>query len=241
MVAAAAGAQLRPGAVLVLFGDRAYIPIGIHHLVVPAVLEAGPHAKPRFRFNGPGEAFGMPFQFADRDIQHRHLHAAGDIDADRIRNDCVLGSQHAADRQAIAHVCVRHESAGHCHGQQAGFLHLHHGLVLQAFAPLAVFHRFGSRRRRSVHNGFGQLLAQRVLSEQSRVGDDRLQFLLQLVLSPPLRMNWETKSVARRVASPRGMPRRIKSLVFITNFFLLSAADHAYKLFQVPTAGDYCS
>jgi hypothetical protein len=31
-------------------------------------------------------------------------------------------------------------------------------------------------------------------------------------------MNWETKSVARRVASPRGIPRRIKSLVFMTSF-----------------------
>ena len=30
-----------------------------------------------------------------------------------------------------------------------------------------------------------------------------------------LRMNWETKSVARRVASPSGMPSRIKSFVFI--------------------------
>ena len=42
------------------------------------------------------------------------------------------------------------------------------------------------------------------------------------VLSPPLRMNLLTKSVARRVASPSGIPRRIKSLVFITSFFLLS-------------------
>jgi hypothetical protein len=31
-------------------------------------------------------------------------------------------------------------------------------------------------------------------------------------------MNWETKSVARRVASLRGIPRRIKSLVFMTSF-----------------------
>jgi len=38
-----------------------------------------------------------------------------------------------------------------------------------------------------------------------------------LVLSPPLRMYWATKSVARRVASPRGIPIRMKSLVFIAN------------------------
>src|SRR5258708_2470074 len=34
------------------------------------------------------------------------------------------------------------------------------------------------------------------------------------VLSPPPRMNLEMKSVARRVGSPRGTPRRMKSLVF---------------------------
>src|SRR5437773_10078243 len=34
-------------------------------------------------------------------------------------------------------------------------------------------------------------------------------------LSPPPRMNLETKSVARRVASPSGTPRRRKSLAFI--------------------------
>ena len=144
MVAAAASAELRPSAVLVLFGDRANVPIGIQHLVLAAVLEAGTQAKACFSFDGPRKALGMPFQFADRDIQHRHLHAAGDVHADGIRNNCVLGSEHAADWKAIAHVCVRHEGAGHCHGQQAGFLHLHHGLMLQAFTPLAVLDRFGS-------------------------------------------------------------------------------------------------
>jgi hypothetical protein len=50
----------------------------------------------------------------------------------------------------------------------------------------------------------------------TRVGHDGFQFLLQLVLSPPLGMNCETKSVARRVASHNGTPQRIKSLVFIS-------------------------
>ena len=152
--------------------------------MLTAVLERGAHAKARLGFDRPGKAIRMPLQFADRDIQHRHLHAAGDIHADRIRNDGVLGGQHAANRQAIAHVRVRHEGAGHCHGQQAGFLHLHHGLVLQSFAPLAVFDRFGARRRRSVHNGFGQFLAQRVLRKKSRIGDDRLHFLFQAGFVP---------------------------------------------------------
>ena len=177
MVTAAAGAQLRPGAVLVLFGDRANVPIGIQHLVLPAVLEAGPHAKARLGLDGPGEAFGMPFQFADRDIQHRHLHAAGDIHADGIWNDRVLGGQHAADRQAVAHVRVGHESAGDCDRQQAGPFHLHHGLVFQPFAPLAIFDRFGAGRRRCVHNGLGEFLAQRVLREECWIGHNRLQLL----------------------------------------------------------------
>ena len=52
--------------------------------------------------------------------------------------------------------------------------------MLQAFTPLAVFDRFGPRWRRSVHDSFGQLFAQRILSEESRIGQDRLQLFLQL-------------------------------------------------------------
>ena len=47
MVAAAAGAELRPGPVLVLPGDRADVPIRIQDLMLAAVLERGPDAKAR--------------------------------------------------------------------------------------------------------------------------------------------------------------------------------------------------
>jgi hypothetical protein len=47
--------------------------------------------EPGFCFNCPGKPFGMPFQLADWDIQHGHLHPAGDIDTNRIWNDRVLG------------------------------------------------------------------------------------------------------------------------------------------------------
>src|SRR5260370_3326518 len=39
------------------------------------------------------------------------------------------------------------------------------------------------------------------------------------VLSPPARINLLMKSVTRRVASPRGIPRRMKSFVFIVELF----------------------
>src|SRR5512140_1112617 len=56
MVAAAAGAELRPSPVFVLFGHWAGVPIRIQHLVLPAVLEAGAHAKTRFSLDCPGES-----------------------------------------------------------------------------------------------------------------------------------------------------------------------------------------
>src|SRR6185295_8357820 len=47
MVAAAAGAQLRPGAILQARGHPGGVPIGIHHLVLPPRLERG--ADPELR------------------------------------------------------------------------------------------------------------------------------------------------------------------------------------------------
>ena len=241
MVAAAAGAELRPGAVLVLFGDRAYLPIRIHHLVVAAVLESGAHAKAGFRFNRAGQAFRMPLQLTDGDIQHRHLHAAGDIHADCVWNNGVLGRQHAANRQAVAHVCVRHEGTGHCHGQQAGFLHLHHRLVFQSFAPLAVFDRLSARRRRSVHNGFGQFLAHRVFCKKSRIGHNGFQFLLQLGF-----VSTAEDELRNEIGRPPGgltqRDSETNKIFSVHDQFdpALCCPTHTDKLFQLSDVGDHC-
>ena len=137
------------------------------------------HAKARLRFDGAGQAVLLPFQFAHRNIQHGHLHAAGDIHADRVRNHRVLGRQHAANGQTVADVRVRHERARHRDRQQARLLHLHHRLVLQTFAPLTIFDRFSARRRRRIDNGFGEFLAHRILGKQSRIRNDRFHFLFE--------------------------------------------------------------
>ena len=113
MISAAAGSELRPGAVFVLFGHRADIPIGVQDLMLAAILKARADAKTRLGFDGTREAVLVSFQFANRNIEHRHLHATGNINAHRIRNHRVFCRQHSADRQAITYMSIRHQRASH--------------------------------------------------------------------------------------------------------------------------------
>src|SRR3954451_22931183 len=76
MIAASTGAKLRPGPILVLFGNRADRPIRIQHPMLTAVLELGAHSKTCLRLDRPGEPILVPFQFTCRNIEHGHLHAA---------------------------------------------------------------------------------------------------------------------------------------------------------------------
>src|SRR5215471_12372024 len=55
VVPTSARSKLRPCPVLVLFGDRAYMPIVIHDLVLAAILERSAHAETRLSFNRAGE------------------------------------------------------------------------------------------------------------------------------------------------------------------------------------------
>src|ERR1035437_1047005 len=55
------------------------------------------------------------------------------------------------------------------------------------------------------------------------------------VLSPPARMNLLMNSVVRRVASPRGIPRRIKSLVFISYSLPLFVQTTVFVFLATPT------
>src|SRR5262249_52331342 len=61
VIATSAGPELRPCSIFVLFGNRAYIPIGIHHLVPAAILERSANAKARLGFNRAAEAVLVPF------------------------------------------------------------------------------------------------------------------------------------------------------------------------------------
>ena len=172
VIAAAAGAELGPGFVFVLFGDRADGPVGIQDGVGAAILEGSANAEAGFGGDGAGEAILLVLEVADGEIEHCHFHAAGDVHADGVRDDDVIGGEHAADGQAVADVGVGHQSAGHGHGEEAGFLHLHDGLGLQASAPLAVFDGFGARGRRGFEQGAGEFAAQGVGDKGGGVGDD---------------------------------------------------------------------
>ena len=138
VIAAAAGAELRPCLVPVRLRDRADAPIRVHDLVLAAAAERGANAEARLGFDGLREPVLRVSQLAQGQIEHRHFHAAGDIHADGKRNDRVVCRQHAANRQAVADVGVRHERACDRHGQPAGPLHLSDGLGVKVFAPLLV-------------------------------------------------------------------------------------------------------
>ncbi len=146
-----------------------------------AVLEISAHAEARFRLDGAREPVLLLLQVAHRDVQHRHLHAAGDVHADGVRNHRILRGQHAADGQAVTDVCVRHERARDRHRQQTRLLHLHHRVVFEMFAPLPIFHRLGARLAGGayVEQCLGKLTAQWVIDECRRIGHNGRDLLVQ--------------------------------------------------------------
>jgi len=91
------------------------------------------------------EPIGLRFDRLGRQVENGHFHAAGDIDADGVGNDGILGGQHAADGQAIADVGVRHERGRDGHGQVAGVIHLLEGFGVEILAPLAEVDGVGAR------------------------------------------------------------------------------------------------
>ncbi len=134
--------------------------------MLPRLLEVRADAEPRLRLDGLGEALGLPVEHGEGQVQHRHLHAAGDIDADGVGDDGVAGGEDAADGQAVAPVRVGHEGAAHGHGQLARVDELLHRLGLEISAPLA--------ERRVVGAGLvarpGVLSRQQKVRERSEIG-----------------------------------------------------------------------
>ena len=102
-----------------------------------------------------------------REVEHRQLHAAGDVDADAVRDHGALGREHAADRQAVAAVGVGHERAPHGRRQAQRVLHLVQRALLGVAAP-------GLERRRRVplREGDGERCARadQLLGDRSEVG-----------------------------------------------------------------------
>ena len=138
MVAAPARAELRPGAVLQSGGHGRHPPVGVHDVVLPPRLERRAHAETRLALDRARQPRLIVCQRADRQVQHRQLHPAGDVDADRVRDDRVVRGQHAADRQPVADMRIRHERARHGHRQLARVLHLLQRGRLEVVAPDSV-------------------------------------------------------------------------------------------------------
>ena len=157
-----------------------------------AVTERRAHAEARLRLDGAREAILLLLQVAHRNVQHGHFHAARDVHADGVGDHRVVRGQHAADGQAVADVRIRHQRARDRHRQQTRFLHLHHRVVFETFAPLAIFHGNFARRNFSLsastgervgvrcrNQRLGELAAQRVVHERRRIGDDGRDLLVQ--------------------------------------------------------------
>ena len=123
------------GFVLVFPGDRRDVPILVHHLVVLPVFPLCAHTEAGVLLDGTLEDVVVCLQRARRDIKDGHHHAAGDIDADAVRNHGIFRRQYAADGKPIAHVRIRHECAGNRDGKRDGGIHLRLRLGIDVRAP----------------------------------------------------------------------------------------------------------
>ena len=146
MVSAPARAKLRPCSILQRCRDRRHLPVLVHDVVLAPRLERGAHAEPCFTLERFGEPRLVDRERTDGQIENGHLHPAGDIHADGVRNDRVVGREHATDRQAIPDVRIGHERAGSGNRQPAGVFHLLDGVGFQAFTPDTVRRRSGARK-----------------------------------------------------------------------------------------------
>src|SRR6185295_14698845 len=90
MIARAARAELFPGRVLALARDARDVPVAVHHGVRLGRTMFDANAKPR----APVERFFVSIElFRERFnglVQNRELHAASDIDTDRVGNDRIF-------------------------------------------------------------------------------------------------------------------------------------------------------
>ena len=80
----------------------------------------------------------MAAEPVERQIEHGEFDAAGDVHADGVGDDGVIGGEHTADGQTVADMGIGHERGGDGDGQLAGVLHLLERVGVQIRAPLAV-------------------------------------------------------------------------------------------------------
>jgi len=135
VIAAAARAELSPGAVLHPRGHSRHPPVGVHDLVLTASLKRRAHPEARLALDRAREPVLTGCERADRQVEDGELHAARDVDADGVRNHRILGGEHAPDREPVAHVRIRHERASDGDGELARVLELIDRGRLEVGAP----------------------------------------------------------------------------------------------------------
>lgn len=172
MIAAAAAAELVPGLVAVLLRDGRDTPVLVHDGVFPALLEAAPHAEAGFIFQQVGQPVLLSGDGVGGAVVNGQFHPAGDVHADRGRNDGVVHGQDTSDGQTVARVGIRHERARHGDRQRAGVGHLFRGLGFESLAPLPPRGEFRARQEGGAAQGSRQRGAEVVGEERRRVGDD---------------------------------------------------------------------
>ena len=206
MIAAAAGAELRRGLVAETLRDGADRPVGVHHRMGAAMFEFRADAEARLGFNGADEIRFVAAKVIERQIEDGEFDAAGDVHADGVGDDGVVGGEHAADGQPVADVGIGHERGGDGDGQLAGVLHLLERVGVQVRAPLAI--RDGmlghdEKLRGLNRKATGKLLP--ALFGRASVHASRLVSSFLFFLNCPRTMN---RIVVARASSPAGPPRR---------------------------------
>ncbi len=164
----------------------------VQHVVIGRLAERRPGAELRLAQERAFEHAGRVVEHGARQVEHRQLHAAGDVHADAVRDHGAVGCEHAPDRQAIAAVGVGHERAPHRRRQTQGVLHLLHGVLLVADRP-----RLEGRGRVSLDEGhserrpggdelLGDLGEVGVVRVRAGIGDDSAQLGQRFVPPEPL-------------------------------------------------------
>ena len=162
MIPRAARAELPPRRIFLLARDARDAPIAIHHRMRlrRPMLDADAKLRPAVeRFLVAIEVLRNGF---NRLIQHRKLHPAGDIDANRVRNHRVFASQHTADRQPIANVRIRHQRSADRIRNLARNPHLLVRTGVDIRAPSLVTDRLVANRHRLGHQFASKLAPNRV-------------------------------------------------------------------------------
>src|SRR4051812_48299789 len=102
MISATARAELRPRPIFILFRDWTDRPIRVEHVVLATLFEIRADAETRLYFDCAREPVLFVFQIAQRDVEHRHFHAARDVHAHGVWNYRIIRGKNTTDRQSVA-------------------------------------------------------------------------------------------------------------------------------------------